>query len=189
MKTDEIWKDVPEYESSYQVSNLGRVRTKDREELCKDNVRTKSFKRTRKGKVLSLNERTNGYLKIDLWKNGKTKTLSIQKLVLLAFIGPQEKGQVTRHLDGNPKNNCLENLCYGTYQENEADKLIHGTRNLGSKVHNSKLTERDILLINKYLNEGGKTTELAKHFDVEKCTISAIKYGRIWNWLTKNKET
>jgi hypothetical protein len=30
-----------------------------------------------------------------------------------------------RHLDGNPKNNRLENLAWGTYKENAQDRELH----------------------------------------------------------------
>jgi hypothetical protein len=34
---------------------------------------------------------------------------------------------VCRHLDGNPINNRLENLRWGTHKENKADAIKHGT--------------------------------------------------------------
>ncbi len=61
---EEIWKDIPEYEGMYQISNLGRV---------------KSLPRRYKGNVIH-NEiikvptkLPNGYLKAGLCKKGITK--------------------------------------------------------------------------------------------------------------------
>ena len=60
---------------------------------------------------LRIGDRTGGY--------------SVHRLVLEAFVGPMPEAMETRHLDGNPANNCLDNLRYGTRAENEADKRLH----------------------------------------------------------------
>src|SRR5271166_1685861 len=43
-------------------------------------------------------------------------------LVLLTFVGPCPEGYECRHLDGNPANNRLRNLAWGTRLENAADQ-------------------------------------------------------------------
>lgn len=45
----EIWKDIPEYEELYQISNLGRVRSKDR--LIKVNCQNNSHVKRRNKNV------------------------------------------------------------------------------------------------------------------------------------------
>lgn len=57
----------------------------------------------------------------------------VHRLVLFAFVGPRPPGMLCRHLDGNPSNNRLENLCWGTGQENEADKERHGRTARGDR--------------------------------------------------------
>ena len=52
----------------------------------------------------------------------------VHQLVLLAFVGPMPEGQLTRHLDGNPQNNVLSNLRYGTALENSQDAVRHGRK-------------------------------------------------------------
>ncbi len=72
-----------------------------------------------------------GYLTVKL--NGKT--YNVHKLVAEAFIGPRPEGLQVRHLDGNPRNNNVTNLVYGTSKENHADMVTHGTRWQLNRTH------------------------------------------------------
>lgn len=84
------------------------------------------------------------YPSVYLYKNGKRTHVNVHKLVLLTWAGPRPKGSVIRHIDGNPLNCILDNLSYGTSQENETDKKTHGTFLFGEKCHNAVLTERKV---------------------------------------------
>ena len=55
-----------------------------------------------------------GYLQVSLPYDGRFKNRFVHQLVLEAFVGPKPSGKVTRHLDGNSKNNCLNNLMWGS---------------------------------------------------------------------------
>lgn len=67
---------------------------------------------------------------------------------------------------------------------NSVSKYIieHGYsgKRIGSKSHNSKLTEKDIPEIRKYLSEGKSTTYIAELFGVKRQTITDIKFNRTW---------
>ncbi|WP_366942568.1 NUMOD4 domain-containing protein [uncultured Thomasclavelia sp.] len=65
----EIWKDVPNYEGLYQVSNLGNVRSLDRYVFRSDGI-----KHFCKGRKLIPSKNKDGYLQIKLCKNSKDKT-------------------------------------------------------------------------------------------------------------------
>lgn len=57
-------------------------------------------------------------------------------LVLRAFVGPRpEWAEHIRHLDGDPTNNVLSNLRYGTPSENQLDSVRHGTHPMARKTH------------------------------------------------------
>lgn len=106
----EQWKDVEGYEGFYQVSDLGRVK------------RLKLGNET----ILSNNSKSqDGYILVDLCKDGNKKTFRVSRLVAIAFIpNPENKPQVN-HKDENKENNCVWNLewCDGKYNCN------YGTRN------------------------------------------------------------
>lgn len=97
----EVWKDVIGYENSYEISNIGIVRSKDR--LGTDG-------RKLKGQILSNRLHSSGYLRVMLYKNEMRKDKYIHRLVAEAFVlNPSNLPQVN-HKDGNKKNNRVDNL-------------------------------------------------------------------------------
>lgn len=62
--------------------------------------------------------------------------LRVHRLVLLAFVGPPATNSAeVCHIDGNPANNQLANLRWGSSSENKADQVRHGTHRNASKTH------------------------------------------------------
>jgi hypothetical protein len=102
----EIWKDIPDYEGYYQVSNLGRVKSLERYVKCLNGFRIN------KERILKLSVLGGKYLTIVLYKNSITKTIRVHQLVCMAFLNHKPNGykKVVDHIDNDPLNNRLDNL-------------------------------------------------------------------------------
>lgn len=112
----EEWRDIAGLEGRYQVSNLGRVKSLDREEYRRDaNGGYATFKY--KGKVLSLVKSSHGYAIVPLGKNKPFN--SVHRLVAGAFIPNPENKPFINHIDGDRLNNMVSNLEWCTNQENQ----------------------------------------------------------------------
>lgn len=109
----EEWKDIPDYEGYYQASNLGNVRSLDREVAGKA-----GSVRILKGKVLKPAMDRDGYLQIMLSKEGKRKWFKVHRLVYAAFNGAIPHDMQVNHIDEDKTNNRLENLNLMTPSEN-----------------------------------------------------------------------
>jgi hypothetical protein len=120
---NEIWKDVLGYEGRYQVSNLGNVRSLDARIKCSGNIKGEyiSF---RKGKLLRPGKMPQGHLSVAL---GRNNSQCVHKLVLTAFVGFAPENYECLHINGNPSDNRLSNLRWGTRSENIYDAVKHGT--------------------------------------------------------------
>lgn len=95
----EIWREIKGYEGCYSISNLGNVK----------NIIT--------GKILNPALKRNGYLSVDL-RYGRSKTVSIHRLVAEAFI-PNPLGlPYVNHKDEFKTNNKVENLEWCTAKYN-----------------------------------------------------------------------
>lgn len=82
-----------------------------------------------KGDFLKLCEDSKGYLYIDLRsKNTKYKCPKVHKLVMLSFVGEEPDKQIN-HIDGNKKNNNVNNLEYVTNEQNRIHAINHGLKN------------------------------------------------------------
>jgi len=94
----EVWKDIVGYEESYQVSNLGNVRSIN--------------------KILKPNLTKKGYYHVTLYSQGIPKTFKLHRIVAKHFIeNPHNKLEVN-HIDGNKINNTVINLEWNTRKEN-----------------------------------------------------------------------
>lgn len=123
-----------------------------------------------------------GYKTLCIKKSCKVKSHKIHRLLLMVYVGkPPNPKSVCRHLDGNKLNNSLENLCWGTHQENSDDKLKHGTMPMAEKHQMAKLTNSDVVEI--FLSE--KTIKsLAIEYSVSMQTIQGIRRSDTWASIT-----
>jgi len=119
----EVWKCIKKY-PDYEVSNLGNVRSwaprKHRGKLV--------VKKSPTQKTLCGNGKTN-YLYVSL-KNpikevGISDRVNVHTLVLETFNEEKDNKSVARHLDGNSYNNNIDNLSWGSQDENAKDRIAH----------------------------------------------------------------
>lgn len=121
------------------------------------------------------------YLAANLTKGGKVTKVLVHRLVLGVFGPPCPPGQQCRHLDGNPSNNRLSNLAWGTPTENYHDRLGHGTALLLDECPQAELSENDAILIRELYSSGEFTQkELAKQFGTTASNIGHITRGKSW---------
>ena len=169
MMKKELWKSVVGFEGKYEVSDAGEVRS------------LPAFSRRKYLHSLSQAEDKDGYLVVGLADQGRSRTRRVHHLVLEAFHGPRPSSRhQCRHLNGDSQDNRADNLAWGTAKDNAQDAILHGTRPRGEAVHNSKLTEKQVVTA-RLLYKGGFTyKELAKRFAVAIPTIMAAVEGETW---------
>lgn len=107
----------------------------------------------------------------------------VHRLVLRAFVGEPVGGQLARHLDGNPENNRVSNLAWGTPADNGEDAARHGSQR-GSSNPRSKLTEQDVYAI-RALHHVAPADYVARLFHLKPNTIAQLwcDGGKTWRWL------
>ena len=121
MQTLEIWRDIKGYEGSYQVSNLGIIKSLDREVQ-----HTRGGLSRIKGRIIKQFACSSGYLKVSLSSNGKLKNLMTHQLVACSFLNHTPCGYelTVNHIDFDKINNNVENLELVTQRENGNQKHI-----------------------------------------------------------------
>ena len=148
---EEIWKPVPGYEGRYEVSDQGRVRNRVKE-LAQTTMRS-------------------GHLTVHLGK----QTHYVHRLVLFAFVGVLQSNVTrieARHLDGNPTNNHLSNLRWGTVAENRADR-----RRLGEKA---KLSYPQMCSLQDDLRGGMLLKDAAIKYGIDRHTAARYRDGHMY---------
>ena len=171
---NEEWRPVVGWEGRYEVSNQGRVRS------------------LRWGGAYPLKTPPGKGNYPGFTPSGKDNPdrtrLFVHRAVLEAFVGLKPDGMVCRHLDGNPQNNRLENLRWGTPKENSADAIRHGTHrpgggHLGEDHHAAKFTEHQVLYVRDQYRRGEYIHSLARRFGVCRGTVRAIVNRRTWTHI------
>lgn len=155
--SEEIWKDIKGCEGKYQVSNKGRVKSLSRRVLRRNGWGVL------KEKILKQQEAVlGGYL--------SAAGNYVHRHVLEAFVGPCPEGMETRHLDGNPKNNNLENLCWGTHRDNIQDTIDQGKKGHGG----SPVTDNQAAEIRELFHKGMTRKEISEKYGIKRWTVGRI---------------
>ena len=168
----EIWKDIKGYEGYYEISNMGRVRSKIKNRLLKPVIHKKG-----------------GYLRIHLGTCGgrynKSKKYMIHRLVMENF-NPTTELRVLEidHINCNVQDNRLENLEWVTPKENVSraynNKLI---KNVKSTLQIDRNTGK---IIAKYRSarEASRIVANGGYGNIINCCLGKVKtaYGYIWRY-------
>jgi NUMOD4 motif./HNH endonuclease. len=170
----ETFKAIPGYESFYEASSFGRIRS------------------AWSGRVRVASPQTNGYLIVGLSKDGNVRTHLVHKLIAITFIGPRPAGLTINHIDGDKVNNRPENLEYCTQEANDehAARLglkACGFRNgavrhperlmRGEQNHKTHFTTEQVLAIRV---DTRKITYIARDYGCSRSTVNRIKQGLVW---------
>ena len=111
----------------------------------------------------------------------RRKDREVHALVASAFHGPCPDGCEVLHINGCLTDNRPENLRYDTHSENLHDIYLQGGK---AKI----LTAEDVFQIRFGLVCGLIEKELAAMYKVSYHTISDIKLGRTYKWLTSSSQ-
>lgn len=167
---NETWSPIKGYEDAYEVSTFGQIRS-----ISRVDNRNKLYE----GKVLKLRREKQGYLRVGLYKNGKSKVFLVHRLVAEAFIPNKSHKKYVNHKDANKENNRVENLEWCTASEN----TLHA-HSLGLMPQDYKHSEMSIIGVSV-------NNEYESYYF--KSVAEASRYGfnatRIYNWLCKKVKT
>ena len=156
-----MWKEISE---KYEASDNGHIRNKRTKKILKEFI----------GK--------DGYLRTQF--DGKTRT--IHRVIATAFIPRDPSRDFVNHIDGNKKNNCVDNLEWCTRSENLCHAYNTGlkSRPIGSKNPRCKLSDEQVTFIKKHYIKGDReygAIALSKRFGVAHQTICAVVSGQNWD--------
>lgn len=126
----EIWKDIDGYNGYYEVSNLGNVRSVNRQ--ITDKIGRKYY---HQGHMMLQHENDDGYLFVKLSKDGHSKSIAVHILVARSFVSGYFDGAEVDHIDADRKNNVYSNLRWLTHADN-----IHRSIELGNHISLSDMS-------------------------------------------------
>jgi HNH endonuclease len=153
----------------YRISTFGRIQS----DLARGPRRVR---RTGVWKDLKPMPDRSGHLRVTI--QGRHRYIHV--LVLEVFVGPRPKGQDALHNDGDPRNNRLENLRWGTRRENISDADRHGRLPKGQRHWNARLTEETVRVIRRLLTAGHGVCEVARRVGISHQQVSKIGLGLRW---------
>lgn len=177
----EIWKDIKGYEDKYQISNLGRVKSKERyfnNNGGKQKVYEKILTQHRQYR-----KNDNEYLFVNFTIKHKTINKLVHRLVAQAFLEDYDENLQVNHKDGNKTNNNINNLEMMTGSENK----LHAYRVLKRKHIENIVLQFDLQnnLINEYINvcEASRKTKICRTC-ISDCCNNKLKTagGYIWKY-------
>lgn len=160
---DEHWREIPDTNGRYLVSDKGEVWSCGR------------------GRLLKAYPNTQGYLNLRVRQGGKLKMVKVARLVAWAFVANPHKKKEVNHIDGNVKNNRYENLEWVTRSENE----LHAINSLGYKpaknLKNKKVPDDALPEITALRRAGHTLPSIGKLYGVTGAAIWNIlkqRYGK-----------
>lgn len=161
------FKDIVGFEGLYAIDRMGQVWSYP--------------KANHKGRLLAPRPNADGYLRVALTSEGKTKDRLVHTLVLETFVGPRPSGCEADHRNKVRSDNRLDNLHWLPKSVNLAQRSLSPK---GQKNPNARLTVEDVLELRRQRQElGASFPTLAASFGISKNHARDICQGRKWSHL------
>lgn len=172
---EEVWKDIYfedkgiiyDYTGLYQISNLGRIKVLTREYLIYNAlIKKENIRKVREHFLKKAN--SNGYERVTLCKNGKSKQFSVHRLVAYAFLENPKNFPIVNHINNVKNDNNVNNLewCDNSHNQKHAYRTGKQKPRLGAE----NVLSKKVLQYDKNMN-------LIKEYS---CLQETEKYGFYW---------
>ena len=174
----EIWKDMKNFEGLYKINNEGLIKNK-------------------RNKTLKTSINHNGYVVVYLCKDNKKYAKKVHRLVAETFISKIEGKNQVNHIDGNKRNNNVDNLEWCTQSENikhaYKNNLYEKQRSIAKRILSEHSTAKPVNQLDKngkFIKKWNCIKEAGIFFGTEKPTsiVSCCKgryhtaYGFKWEY-------
>jgi hypothetical protein len=161
----EEWKDIDGFRGRYQVSTLGRIKSK------------RGYRK--------YTETKDGYDRVVLYTISPEKVvINVHKIVAKAFVPNKLNKPCINHINGIKKDNRALNLEWVTHKENTDHAIKLGlidVNNPAKFIRSNKLTAEQAIII---FNEFGIYKDIAKKYGITRAAVSEIKRGLTWSHVT-----
>ena len=131
---EQQWRAVSGFETQYEVSDTGNVRSVERRVFFGKQSRTIPPKMLKP--CLS-----KGYYSVGLWKDGKCSMMRVSRLVAMAFCHKPDGCDVVNHLDEQKTNNNSRNLEWTTQARNTRHSIAKITYSNVERIRSAKRGE------------------------------------------------
>lgn len=172
----ELWKDIPEYEGLYQISNRGRV---------------KSFRQSTKyGKaaeyILKPTVANNGYCQVTLYGAGKRKKFLVHRLVANAFIPNPDNLPQVNHKDEDRLNNAVNNLewCSALYNNMYGTARLRSIDTVSTPIEQLTLDGK-VVAVYRSTRIAAELLSFNRGTIKSACNKGSIGYGYYWRYSDK----
>ncbi len=179
----EQWKDVLGWEERYEVSNLGRVRSKSF--LKQGANRSGPFCYLTSPKILKPNVLSDGYEQVKFQHFGTKASVLVHRVVALAFLPPAREDQTqVNHKDSDRANNRVSNLEWVTPSENMLHGFKYGNKdNSGENHPRTSFSDEDVRNIRALHSQGMTYADIGRRYGVTYQAVSAIVRRINWGHL------
>ena len=154
----EIWKYINGYEGLYEISNKGRVRNAE-------------------GRILKARTQNKGYFYVTLHSNHKERKFTIHRLVAEIFIPKINGFNQVNHINGNKKDNSVENLEWCNQRLNYNHGMQKFLYSHNENHYFAKLTNEQVRTIPTLFKIGFTRTTISRILNVNVSSIEAIEKG------------
>ena len=176
MKNNEIWKTIPEFEGTHQISNFGRLRT---------------VKQDGSFYMRSTKASKNRYINVSLSFKSIRKTVKIHRLVAQVFLPNPESRPQVNHKNFDKTDNHIDNLEWVTEKENiqhalkVKPEMVAGMIKYNREIRPKKIIQKDkngnIIKVWENIIEIIKETSYNKQ-NIYKCCQGKYKYAYGYKW-------
>lgn len=180
-----MWKTIKEYEGYYEVSDDGRVRSLDRFIKNKSGLFS-GRERFLAGSEMKLTESSGrkdeqGYLVVNLHKDGISSVIPVHILVANAFIPNPHNLPTINHIDGDKHNNSVSNLEWASYADNNIHALINNLRRPRGVAVQQFTMDGDLLKTYKSVTQAAKETGVSRGM-ISHCVNGRLESASGYKW-------